>query len=166
MVEIAFLRAFLAWETFVEHSFILYLSGQKPPRGRAPRRYAFPPNQETASRWLRPERASYAVWTDAQSVMGRSERFFREGRPFAPVLRGNLAMFDEAKAIRNAIAHTSQSAREKFESLVRQKLRSLPPGMTVGGFLGAAVPGAAPPISFLEFYVAKIEFAAQQIVPS
>jgi hypothetical protein len=166
MTEIAFLRAFLAWEMFVEHSFILYLSGQKPPRGRAPRRYAFPPNQETASRWVIPERRPYAEWTDPQDVLGRSERFFHHGRPFAPVLRSNVTMLQEAKVIRNAIAHMSQGARQKFENLVRQKLTTLPPKTTVGGFLSTTIPTVGPPISFLEFYIAKIEFTAQQIVPS
>jgi hypothetical protein len=166
MIEIAFLRAFLAWEVFIEQSFILYLCGQKAPRGRAPRRYAFPPKQETAHLWVIPERRSFAEWTDPQDVSGRAERFFRDGRPFAPILRGNLNLLGEAKTIRNSIAHTSHSARLKFENLVRLKLTTLPSNFNVGSFLGTTVPGSTPPISFLEFYITRIEIAAQQIIPS
>ena len=79
-------------------------------------------------------------------------------------IRGN--MLDEVRIIRNAIAHRSVSTRQKFETLVRTKLGTLPPGLTVGGFLGTPSPGSTPPVSFLEFYVAKIDLAAQQIVPS
>ena len=166
MTEMAFLRAFLAWEIFVEESFILYLSGQKPPRGRAPNRYAFPPNQKTARDWVVPERRDYAEWTVPTQVSGRAERFFQAGRPFAPVLRSNQNVLDEVRIIRNAIAHRSVSAREKFETIVRTKLGTLSPNLTLGGFLGTTVPSSTPPVSFLEFYVGKIEFAAQQIVPS
>jgi hypothetical protein len=75
-------------------------------------------------------------------------------------------LLDEARIIRNAIAHESRSTEEKSRDLVRRKLGTLPPSLTVGGFLATTVPGSAPPISFLEFYVSKIEFAAQQIVPT
>lgn len=166
MTEMAFLRAFLAWEILVEESFILYLSGQEPPRGRAPKRYAFPPNHKTAMDWVVPEGRDYAGWTIASLVSERAERFFQAGRPFAPVLRSNQKMLDDARTIRNAITHKSVTARQKFEIVVRTKLGTLPPGLTVGGFLGTTVPRITPPISFLEFYVGKIDLAAQQIVPS
>jgi hypothetical protein len=166
MTELAFLRSFLAWETFLEQSFILYLSGQRPPRGRAPHRYAFPPNQRAAMDWVVPEGRPYARWTVATDVSARAERLFQAGRPFAPVLRGNQNVLEDARLIRNAIAHESISVWEKFENSVRTKLGTLPPNLTVGGFLGTIVPTSAPPVSFLEFYLGKIEFAAQQIVPS
>lgn len=166
MTEMAFLRAFLAWESFVEESFILYLAGQKPPRGRAPKRYAFPPNLGAAMEWVIPEGRPYARWAAAEDVIERAERFFQTGRPFAPVLRGNQNALEDVQIIRNAIVHKSTSARMKFERLVRTKLGTLPRNLTVGGFLGSTEPRTTPPISFLEFYVGKIDLAAQQIVPS
>ena len=166
MTELAFLRAFLAWEAFLERSFVLYLSGQRPPRGRAPHRYAFPPNQAAAKEWVLPESRAYAEWTVATKVSARAERFFRDGRPFAPLLRGNQHLLDEARVIRNAITHESESAREKFDNVVRTKLGTLPPSATVGGFLVTIVPKSAPPLSFLDFYLDKIQFLAHQIVPT
>jgi len=163
----AFLRAFLAWEVFVEESFVLYLTGQSPPRGKAPRRFAFPPDFKTATEWVIPEGRAYAGWTVPQHVSNRAERFFRDGKPFAAVLRGNQTTLEESRTIRNAIAHKSMGARDKFEALARPKLGGiLPPNLTVGAFLGTTVPGSAPPISFLESYVAKIESAAGLIVRS
>lgn len=166
ITEMAFLHAFQAWEILMEESFILYLWGQKPPRGPAPTRYAFPPDQKSAMAWVIPEGRDYAQWTDAQHVRERAERFFKAGRPFAPVLRGNQSVLDEVRLIRNGIAHRSVSARQRFETVVRTKLGTLPPNLTIAGFLGMTVPGSTPPISFLEFYVNKIDLAAQQIVPS
>lgn len=166
MTEMAFLRSFLAWESFVEESFILYLFGQRPPRGRTPYRYAFPPNFRTATEWVVPERRSYAEWTSAQDVSRRAERFFRDGRPFAPVLMSNHHMLEEVRTIRNAIAHRSLSTRLKFETLVRNKLGALPPNVTVGAFLATTLPASTPPVSFFESYVGRIHLAAQQIVPT
>ncbi len=166
ITEMAFLRAFLAWEVFVEESFILYLLGQRAPRGRAPFRYAFPPNQTTAMEWVIPEGRTYAGWTVPTHVSNRAERFFRGGRPFTDVLRANQSFLDEARIIRNAIAHKSMNARDKFETFVRTKLGVLPPNVTVGSFLCTNEPGIAPLVSFLESYIAKIELAARLVVPS
>lgn len=165
LTELAFFRAFLAWEAFLEESFILYLVGQLPPRGRAPQRYAFPPNQQAAMDWVIPEGRPFAEWTDTNKVSSRAERFFRTGRPFAPVLRSNQNVLEDARTLRNAIAHSSMNAQQKFETLVRVKLGILPPNVTVGGFLGMTIPRSTPPSSFLESYFLKIEFAANQIVP-
>ena len=166
MTELSFLRAFLAWEVFLEESFVLYLSGQKPPRGRAPYRYTFPPDQRTAMDWLVPEGRQYARWTTAAEVSARAERHFRGGGPYAHVLRGKQSVLDETRIIRNSIAHESMSARQKFETLVRKKLGTVSHNLTVGGFLGTNMPGSAPPVTFLESYINAIDFAARQIVPS
>lgn len=166
MIEMAFLRAFLGWELFLEESFVLFLVGQKPPRGRAPYRHTFPPDLEKAREWVVPEGKDYAKWNIAAHVASRAERHFRSGGPFASVLRANQNTLEDARFIRNAIAHDSASAFNRFEEVVRRALLIVPPNLTVGGFLSTTVPGSAPPISFLEFYVGKIDFAARQIVPT
>ena len=165
MTEMAFLRAFLAWESFLEETFVLYLSGQSPPRGRTPKRNVVPLSQNIATTLIF-EGRGYAQWTSMSVVRERADRFFSHGRPFGPILAKNTNSLDEVNTIRNAIAHRSGSARERFETLVRTKIRTLPANLTVGGFLQTTEPGSSPPASFFEFYVAKIDLAAQLIVPS
>ena len=116
--------------------------------------------------WVVPEGRSYEGWTAPTHVSNRAERFFRDGRPFALVLRANQTFLDESRIIRNAIAHKSMTARNKFETFVRMKIGVLHPNVTVGSFLCTSDPGTAPPISFLESYVDKLELAARLIVPS
>ena len=111
-----------------------------------------------------PEGRAYAKW-DAPNVSERAERYFRNGRPFSAHLRSNQSVLDEAKKVRNAIAHESKSAHEKFENVVRTRLRTLPPKLTVGSFLSMTVPGATPPQSYLEFYLGKLEEIAKKIIP-
>lgn len=165
IIELAFLRAFLALESFLEESFILYTVGQTAPRGRAPHRFAFPPSRKAAIDWVLPEGRDYASW-DASSVIVRASRFFRDGRPFASTLRGSQAALSDARTIRNAIAHESAIAQEKFENVVRMKLGTLPSDCTVGSFLGTTIPASSPPQSFLELYLDRFEFVANGIVPT
>ncbi len=165
MTELAFLRAYLAWEVFLEESFVLYLLGVKAPRGRVPHRFTLPPNRRAAKQWVIPEGHPFAKW-DAVAVSSRAQRFFRSGHPFTAVLRGNQSGLHEAKTIRNAVVHESDNARDRFETLVRGKLRTLPPNLTVGGFLSTPVPDSTPPQSFLELYLGKFEFVARRIVPT
>ena len=116
--------------------------------------------------WLIPEGRRYANWSNPSSVIQRSERFFREGRPYSPVLKGNVNFLNEIITIRNAIAHKTSSTREKFVTVVRHKLMTYPAKLTVGGFLAMTIPRSSPPGSFLEHYLAKIEFLGRRIVPS
>lgn len=162
MVELAYMRVFLAWETFLEEAFILYMTGATAPRVRAPRRYVLPPSRVWAEKAVT-EGKEYAKW-DAQNVASRALRYFADGRPFTDLLRGNQTLFDEAAKIRNAVAHESKNARAKFETVVRSKLGALPPNVTVGGFLCTPVPGALPPEVFLDFYVSRIAFVSERIV--
>lgn len=166
LIELAFFRSFLAWEDFLEETFTLYLMGYKPPRGRGPKRYTFPPNLQIAGEWIIPEGKPFAEWTSCQIVCQRAERFFHRGWPYADVLRSKQNNFDEIKSIRNAIAHRSGSARNKFEKLIRDKLGVLPPNLTVGSFLCMIMPNSSPPQSFLEYYLGIIEFAVKRIVPA
>jgi hypothetical protein len=68
--------------------------------------------------------------------------------------------------VRNAIAHESANARQKFETLVRNELATFPPNTTVGSFLLTTKPRTNPPASFFEFYLDEIAKAAEQIVPT
>jgi hypothetical protein len=166
MTELAFLRAFLAWEAFLAESFVLYIAGHRPPRGRTPKRYTFPPSLKTATDWVIPEGREYAEWTAVSAVITRAQRFFEHGGPYAEVLANNRNTLSESKIIRNAIAHASATAQEKFEKLVRDKIKNLPPHFSVGAFLGSTVPKSSPPQSFLEYYLGRIELAARRIVPT
>jgi hypothetical protein len=166
LVELAYLRMYLGWEAFLEESFIAYLMGMRAPSGRAPHRFTLPPDLKSAREWVVPEGRQYAAWDDVR-VGNRALRFFRSGHPFAAVLKSNQNFLEDAKKIRNAVAHESINAREKFATVARKQLGGvLPPNLTVGAFLGTVIPGLTPPQSFLEFYLDRLEFMAGRIIPS
>ena len=164
LVELAYFQCYIAWEAFLESAFLLYLLGRTAPRGGPVHRYATPPTWDAAKEFVVPEGRSFASWA-AADVVGRSERFFRGGGPFLGPLSSRRALFEDARVLRNAVAHDSGSARKKFETLVRKKIGTLPAGLTVGAFLLTTDPAASPPSRFLYGYVEAMETAASQIVP-
>lgn len=168
VTELAFLQAFLAWEAFLEESFVLYLWGKKPPRGNPPRcrYYASPRTRELTEQLLVPEGRKYADWSSVQNVTRRAERFFENGEPYCQVLRSQQSKLEGIEAIRNAIAHASTYSWRRFQELVRDELATYPPNLTIGRFLAITVPGSSPPESFLEHYLSYIRFAAGEIVPT
>jgi hypothetical protein len=164
IIELAFLQAFLAWESFLEESFILHMLGKLPRRGRPPHRYVLPPSRKAALD-LTAEGRDYAKWEGASEVASRATRFFRDGRPYTAPLRARQNTLDAARMLRNAVAHRSEKAQTTFETLARNQLGgALPPALTVGGFLNTIKPGSAPPESFLEYYLGVLQDAAEQIV--
>jgi len=160
--ETAFLRAFTAWEVFLEDTFLLYLLGHKIPKAKT-RRFGFPADRKAAAEWCS-DGKEYSKWNVAD-VRRRADRWFKDGKPFTPALQGQQARLSQLVTIRNAIAHESSAAKGKFENLVRDELPTVPPGMSVGAFLLTTKPNTAPPISFMEFYLGEIEQAANNIVP-
>jgi hypothetical protein len=164
LTELAFFRVFSAWEAFLEESFILYMLGQKAPKGRKIHRYGFPPNEDAAYEWVN-EGRPYAKWTP-DDIKPRAKRLFRDGKPFSQAITNHHNLLFQVKTVRNAIAHDSASARDKFEEMVRNELRTLPPNTTVGSFLLTTKPRTTPPISFFEFYLDSIIKVADEIVPT
>lgn len=164
MTELAFFRTISAWEAFLEESFILYMLGQQAPRGKKAKRYGFPPNEKAAYEWVADGR-DYAKWS-AEQVKKRSERLFHKGHPFSPVFTAHHNLLFQVKTVRNAIAHDSSDAWDKFEELVRNEIRTVPANTTVGSFLLTIKPRTNPPSTFLEFYFREIEALAQKIIPT
>lgn len=164
IIELAFLRGFLAWESFLEESFILHMLGKQPRRGKPPHRYVLPPNRKAAFDLTAGGRG-YASWEVAGDVASRATRFFRNGRPYTAPLRSAQNTLDGARTLRNAVAHRSEKAKKKFEGFARNELGgTLPPGLTVGGFLNTPQPGSTPPKSFLEHYLGVLQLVAEQII--
>ena len=166
LVELAFLHLFLAWERFLEESFLLYMLGKKSPRKYAPQRFVNPPTRSHAHRltlpdWGRP----YAEWDNPEAVRERAKRFFKKGDPYESSLSAHTHVLKEIRTIRNAIVHRSISSQDNFDKLVRNKLGYLPSNLRVGAFLIKGVRGHTVPISHLDYYLNGLINAARGIIP-
>ena len=165
VVGLAFLSGFLAWERFLEESFVLYLIGKSAPNGYKPFRYVIPKNRQHANEFCRGDRR-FPGWDDVNFVTSRSDQFFLEGKPFTDSLRTVINSLNNMKTIRNAIAHQSTESQDRFENLVRRELGHLPHRTNPGNFLLRNIVGSTPPSSYLEFFFDTLLSTAFRIVPS
>lgn len=163
--ETAFMRAFIAWERFLEETFLGYLMGQRGLNGRACHRFYTPPNGQAAREFLRiaSGRRGYLDWTEPSGVIERAEAVFRGGGCFVR-LRLQSQVLQDMKRVRNAISHDSDDARAKFEELVRRELTTLPRGCTPGRFLRTRAPAAQQPGSFFDGYVGSVQALASVLL--
>ena len=165
VVEAAYLQAFIAWEAFLEESFVLYVCGKRLPRQRNLRCLCTMRTRAQAENFIIPEGKEYAEWTKTTIITDRAIRFFEGGRPYTNVLRPHQSKLDHMRFIRNAIAHASKYSQEKFQEIVRSELKTLPPRLTIGGFLITTKPHSSPPTTFLEDYLSYLRLMSQQIIP-
>lgn len=168
LAEMAFLKSYIAWELFLEESFVLYLLGKTAPSGVRPYRTIVPSTRDVAEKIFIPESKSFADWTVTDFILRRAEKCFKKGTdPYSVPLKRYDNALKEIKSIRNAIAHASLSSQEKFKQVARDRLTTgvYPAGLTIGGFLSTIVPTTHPPESFLESYLGTLKLAATSIVP-
>lgn len=163
IVELAFLRIFIAWENFLEESFIRYLVGAKSPFGYSPKRFVNPPTMKIAINLVLAER-EYIRWNSASEVITRSEIYFRNGEPYKNVLQGAITDLDEMNTIRNRIAHKSATSKKKFNNFVRRKFGYGKRGMTPGRLLLTLISPPTSRTTFLDHYVGIIKAASRMIV--
>lgn len=161
--ELAFLRCFLAWEVFLEDTFYAYLMGRSAPNGSVYQRYMTPRSLDHAKRVIRGDRP-FVTWTIPGAVTDRAEMFLREGEPYATAIGNVSSDLSDMVKIRNRIAHRSDSASSTFLALVRQKLGSVPPGMSPGRFLRGTDPAATS--TRFEVYLTLLRVSAAAIAPT
>jgi hypothetical protein len=162
---LAFLQAFLAWEKFLEESYILYLLGKASPSGFTVRCYVSPHCRDHAINFTKAGNR-YSDWTTISQVVDHADLHFKDGRPYTDALRPKVNLFNEMKIIRNAIAHNSDESREKFMSMVRGRLGHFPIGLNPGKYLSTVITGSVPSSTYLSFYLNELILSARIIIPS
>jgi hypothetical protein len=160
IAEMVFLRMFLAWEHFLEQSFLSYMCGRKDRKVKIQCFVVFPSIQHAANLII-PEGRRYAEWSEPEIVRQRAERYFKDGEPFKSALGGVSGQVEEMRKVRNSIAHKSKHAREKFEQVVRQALGTVPRGITPGAFLLRRIAG---PRTNFETYSEVLTIASTRII--
>lgn len=159
--ELAFLRIFIAWEDFLEESFIRYLIGVKSPSGYSPERFINPSNMKIAKNIISGERREYIKWNSASEIIARSEIYFKDGEPYGSVLQGTATDLDDMNVIRNRITHRSTISKDKFNNFVRKRFGHGIRGMTPGRFL-LTLPTTQN--TFFNYYVDLIKTASRIII--
>jgi len=163
VVEMAFLRIFVAWESFLEESFIRYAAGAASPSGYMPNVLTHAQNIGHALELVLSGR-DYIPWNSASEVTRRSVLYFQDGEPYRTALEPASIELDEMNTIRNRITHKSMKSKSKFKAFVRRKFGHGVRGMTPGRYLLTSLL-SPPPNNFLDYYIEVIRIASSMIVP-
>lgn len=163
--EAAYLRVFVAWEDFLESSFLRYLCGYAHAGGQVPTR---PPHTYSATlaagRTALFGTRSFLLWHGVDKVVSRSQRFFTNG-PHELVLLSNKARLDWFSWVRHRVAHGHDDARAKFDTASMGLAGRRYPAARAGALLRDWVPGATLPTRWLEAISSELVLLSAQIVP-
>ena len=163
LYELAYLRLFIAWEEFLEESFIRYMCGYSAGHGTEVPTAGYRSTLNDARSHLLSGR-SYLLWHDPDRVIRRSQDHFQNGR-HEIVLSSVTGRAKRFAAIRHRIAHAQAHAREQFDQATmllsgRRYVAGRP-----GRFLRDWTPGAATPTRWLDTVGNELISLAYQITP-
>lgn len=158
--ELAFLRCVLAWEVFLEDSFVAYLTGGTGLSGKKAKAKVIAKTGVQARSVLLGGQ-DFLTWISADAVKKRAEVWFIDGEPYVAALNA-LTSHKEIRIVRNRIAHNSGEAKDKFAVLRKQKVTNSAArhGMGPGGFLARPVGGQ---LTQFDAYVSAMRAAATSI---
>lgn len=146
VVGLAFLSAVVAWEEFVEETFLRFMAGASSPSGYAPdlrigpcRSRAHALQALTGSAHVG-EAARRTRWSDYEWVAQVAGVHFQRAHPFSRVPALFRQRIIDAQIIRNRVAHNSPKAKRHFKTMANRAIGKpptapLPNGFSPGRFL-------------------------------
>jgi hypothetical protein len=163
VVEAAFLKVFIAWETIQEKSFIEYLMGATSAAGNVVPRFAQPRDRAHAAKLLIGV-GRFADWTAPDSVRKLAINFLENGGPFESVLASIQGELIDLKTVRNAAAHLSTTTALTLNSLASRKLHRNVSGMSAAAFLLSTDPTSTSGSTIFDGYTSVLDAAAYGII--
>lgn len=161
VVELAFLRIFIAWENFLEDSFLRYLIGGRSCSGKVPQKFINPPNIKKAEEIIAGEKNKYIQWNLLEYIIPRSEIYFKDGEPYKNILQTIAVDINNMNKIRNRITHQSKRSGDDFKIFIRQEFGHGIKGMTPGRLLLKNKDNQT--ITYFDYYSGIIEKTGDEI---
>ncbi|HEX5284746.1 MAG TPA: hypothetical protein VFW30_11565 [Bryocella sp.] len=169
LYEMAFLRIFISWETFLEDTFQRCICGRLSlPTGVT---LVYPPYCAFEDAELAIlDGSSFFGWADPIKVRDLAKRFVAGGYggtvggPHQQVISSNLSRLRALKSIRNFIAHKSAKAKDDFEQSALLLSGVSYAGSSPGRFLRDSTSSASTE-SRLQVFAREFGNLAQPIAP-
>jgi hypothetical protein len=163
LYELAYLRIFIWWESFLEESFLRYLCGYISSAGPASLANQPCKTIDDARRAILGGQ-DYVSWSFPTSIERRCRRFVKNGL-HELVISSNRARLEWFASVRNRIAHGSTHSKNQFNmatmGLVGRRYRGASPGR----FLRDWVVGVSPSERWIQTIATELKNLALQIVP-
>lgn len=154
--ELRLVRATLAWEDFLEETFLCYLRGSRGVSGTTYALVGQPAATFATAQALVLNGAPYGNWLNEKWVDDRARQLFFGPHPFLVLAS---PPFQDLRVVRNRIVHRSEVAKAAFRAVVTANYGVVKRGMTPGRFLSESVQGS----SRIERYIHALDQAAQLI---
>ncbi|MGK0325919.1 MAG: hypothetical protein ACJA1B_002745 [Polaribacter sp.] len=161
--ESAFLRIYIAWETFVENCFVDYLLNEPSILNNRPAKWANPIDKEHAHQIIIGNQR-HMDWSNPEAIRKISKIFFHQGYIFNTSLSAINNDLMDLKTIRNSAAHISSTTTSKLDGLSTRILNTPCSNYTAYKLLFSIDPrSAVPNTKVLDRYLQIIDVAAEQI---
>ena len=158
----AFLKLFIAWETFLERSFIQYMLGELSIMGHSITRYVQPVDEQHANKLLIGIQ-KYVDWSNPEIVKRLSNLYFITGNPIDTYVSSTMVDLFDLKTVRNAAAHLTSTTRQQLDSVGTRKLKRTCTNLKVSDFIFAVDPDSVASETILTIYLTKLDIAAEGI---
>jgi hypothetical protein len=156
-----YLEAFGSFESFIERLFVnLMLGRYRTVSQRTIPRFKI--NSEMMASEIIMQHKKYVNWIPYDATEERAKIFFRNNNVFSSLIDSDKDTIKKAFYIRNAIAHKSKQASEKFIKHVIGNIPLTPRDSTPSGFL-RTVWQISPSQTRYEFYMVELANIARKI---
>ncbi|WP_295129104.1 hypothetical protein [uncultured Chitinophaga sp.] len=164
VVESAFLRIFIAWETFLENIFVKYMMGEQPVFTPIVNRYATPIDINHAKSFLIGLSGKQFVdWSTPDTIRKLSIIYFGNVNIINTVISSIHTDFLALKTIRNAAAHMTAATGGKLDVLASNIMGSPQVGIKAAMLLLWADPVPPIPVSLFSNYITLLDTSAELI---
>jgi len=164
LYELAYLRVFLAWEVFLEESFLRYMCGYAAGHGQEiPTSGKYFGKLETARAALYNQR-DYVLWHNPTVVLRRVSAHIDQGR-HEGVIRSIAGRLESFARVRHRIAHSQPHAKTAFDQTTMSLCGKRFLGSRPGRFLRDFAPGRPAPVRWLTVVTTELTALAFQITP-
>jgi len=161
--ESAFLRIFIAWETFIENSFVDYLLNEPSILNNRPAKWANPIDKDHAQQIIIGNQR-HMDWSNPEAIRKVSQIFFHQGYVFNTSLSAINNDLMDLKTIRNSAAHMSSTTTNKLDGLSTRILVTPCINYTAYRILFSVDPrSGAVPQTVIDRYLQLLDVAAEQI---
>lgn len=142
--ELSFLIIYIAWEHFLEDTFLDYLvlGQRRNPKVKAKIQLK---DLNTAYGLIQPEGGQHVIWTQVERVEQRAKRFFVDGEPYSTALKSSKQHLEDMRFIRNCAVHQSSKSKAQFIKLVVTRIYGVSINYSPGEFLLNSPPSGLPP---------------------
>ncbi len=161
--EASYLRMFVAWEDFLESTFVRFLCGYCTTTNFSAHTLVQAPSNLSSATTVMLGGQQYFLWHSPQRVVNKSKSFFTLGR-HETVISSATARLESLGAVRHRIAHGQDDAVTKFDAATMSLCGKRYPGANPAAFLRDWVPNTFPRLRWIEAVADDLHGIAVQIV--